>query len=222
VAEYSTSTDVANRALQLVGAGLISSITANTRNAVQANFLYDKLRVAELRAHVWSFAITYGTMTSSVLITYFNGATRNALTLPSDFLRLANQDPRVAGNAAQVVSGGARFTDLTIEGGKLVTARTVPVTIRYVKDFTNVLLMDSLFIETLALHMAVDLCEVLTNSLQKKQLLAQEYTEALNLAHKINLIEAASDEPSEMDFKDDRLLREKLPPQLAQQQARQR
>lgn len=214
MAEYATSTDIANRALQLCGAALIPSLGANTRNAVQANFLYDKIRVAELRAHVWNFAVNYQVILGApaATITYNSGETRKAYNLAAGFLRLAAQEPRFAGTATQPVSGGIRFSDLTVERGQLVTAQSTPITIRYVSDITTVTLMDPLFIEALAIHLAKDLVEILTNNSQKKQLLTADYNEAIATARAINLIEAASDEPAEPDWKQDRLLREKAPP----------
>jgi hypothetical protein len=211
VAEYATSADIANRALQMLGAKLIVNLTDNSRNAVQVNFLYDKLRVAELRAHVWNFAIMYASLGAPVAVTYQNGQQRNAYTLPAGFQRLANQEPRTAGNATQTVSGGIRFRDFTVEGGRLVTALATPVELRYIGDVTNVALMDALFIEALAAHIAQDLAEVITNAPAKRQLATAAYTEAIARARAINLIEAASDEPSEEDWQQDRLLREKAP-----------
>jgi hypothetical protein len=48
--------DIANRALQHVGAPLITSLTAQDRGAIQINQCYTGLRKAELRRNVWTFA----------------------------------------------------------------------------------------------------------------------------------------------------------------------
>lgn len=213
MAVYTTPTDIANRALQACGANLIGTLNDTSRNAVQANFLYDKIRVAQLRAHVWNFAIKYQTLLSpATIVTYQNGMKRNAFTIPADFHRLAIQTPRTAGNATQVVSAGVRFTDYSVEGPYLVTSLPGPILLRYVGDIVTVSSMDPLFCEAVAFSMAENLMETLTNNFQKKQLVIQEYNEAIAVAKAINLIEAASDEPPEQDFHQDRLLREKLPP----------
>lgn len=56
-APFSTSVDIANRALQHCGASRITSFTDGSRNASEVAFVYDKVRVAELRRNVWRFAI---------------------------------------------------------------------------------------------------------------------------------------------------------------------
>lgn len=54
---FATSDDIANRALQRVGATRIGALTDNTKNAKEVAFCYDKLRRAELRRNCWRFAI---------------------------------------------------------------------------------------------------------------------------------------------------------------------
>lgn len=53
---YLDSLDVANRALQLIGALPINSITEDSNNNTVMSFAYDKVRRAELRRNVWRFA----------------------------------------------------------------------------------------------------------------------------------------------------------------------
>lgn len=53
---FSTPVDIANRALQRAGAARISTFSDSSRNANEANFIYDKLRVAELEANIWRFS----------------------------------------------------------------------------------------------------------------------------------------------------------------------
>lgn len=53
---FLTPYDIANRGLQHLGAVLISTFADNSKNAVQAGFIYDKLRRAELRANPWNFS----------------------------------------------------------------------------------------------------------------------------------------------------------------------
>lgn len=55
VSLFTTPYDVANRALQKLGGRRITAFTDTSKNAAEAAFLYDKLRVAELRRNVWRF-----------------------------------------------------------------------------------------------------------------------------------------------------------------------
>jgi hypothetical protein len=59
MSEFLTPIDIGNRALQHCGVALMSDIDGfneDSKNARQVSFAYGKLRRAELRANVWSFA----------------------------------------------------------------------------------------------------------------------------------------------------------------------
>lgn len=57
MAEYFSREDIGNRALQHIGAARIDSFEDDSKNAAALKFAYDKLRTAELRRNLWSFAI---------------------------------------------------------------------------------------------------------------------------------------------------------------------
>lgn len=67
MAEFRTAVDIANRALQHCGASRLGSqgFSENSKNASETAFCYGKLREAELRRNVWTFA-TRRTMLRSV------------------------------------------------------------------------------------------------------------------------------------------------------------
>lgn len=54
---FVTPVDIANRALQHVGATRIVTFADDNKQAAETSFCYDKLRRAELRRNVWRFAI---------------------------------------------------------------------------------------------------------------------------------------------------------------------
>lgn len=56
MAEYRTDVDIANRALQHCGASRIVAFTDDSKNASETQFAYGKVREAELRRNVWTFA----------------------------------------------------------------------------------------------------------------------------------------------------------------------
>jgi len=56
MAGFSTPVDIANRALQHVGATRITAFTDDSKNAAAVSFVYDKARRAELRRNCWTFA----------------------------------------------------------------------------------------------------------------------------------------------------------------------
>lgn len=57
MSDFELPIDIANRALQHVGATRVTSLTADSKAASEVNFCYDKLRRAELRRNTWRFAI---------------------------------------------------------------------------------------------------------------------------------------------------------------------
>lgn len=220
MAEYATSTDIVNKALQHLGCPLITSITALTKNAVNMNFAYDKCRQAELRAHIWNFSIAYANLrpAPTPTQTFQNGETRNRFAMPSGYARLAAQDPHYQGISNQGSSGGVQWTDYSIEAGTLLTAST-SVILRYAMDATAVPTFDALFCESVAARIAFDTCEVITQSLQKRAQISEIYTQRIAEARRMNLIEAGTDEPLEAEVDLIRINRG-LPPQQQQQRGR--
>jgi|SRR5215472_2441573 len=224
MAEYTSSVDICNKALQELGCARITTLLDNSRNAAECNFLYDKARVALLREYVWGFSIAYFTLTAGSPTTqaFQSGDTRNRFNLPPGFMRLADQNPRTAGRLTQATTGGVKSTDYSIEGSFLLTANA-SVLLRYANDVTNVTLMDPLFCDALAARMCVDgLAETLTQNVQKRQLAELRYEKRIALAKLIQVIEAASDEPIEEALKTAKMLEMPPQPQPAQQQGRQR
>lgn len=57
MANYQTSVDIANRALQHVGGKRVVTLADDSVNASAVLFCYDKLREAELRRNVWVFSV---------------------------------------------------------------------------------------------------------------------------------------------------------------------
>lgn len=53
---FQAPVDIANRALQHCGASRIIAFTDDSKNATEVSFVYDKVRRAELRRNVWTFA----------------------------------------------------------------------------------------------------------------------------------------------------------------------
>ena len=53
---FSAAVDIANRACQHLGIRRIATLGDNSPGATEINACFDKLRQAELNAHVWRFA----------------------------------------------------------------------------------------------------------------------------------------------------------------------
>lgn len=57
MSDFRTDVDIINRALQRCGATRITARSDTSKNAAETDFVYDKLREAELRRNVWRFSI---------------------------------------------------------------------------------------------------------------------------------------------------------------------
>lgn len=168
---------ICNRALAKVGANRINQLEDRSPEGRACLETYNPIRLAELRAHVWAFAVKRASLPALSTTPVFGRA--NAFQLPSDFVRLAAPDPEV------------NYPDLDwkIEGQTIVTDDSAPLEIRYIYDVIDPNLFDALFREALSAALAVELCEKLTQSNTKKQALLQEYALAIREARRIHALE---------------------------------
>ena len=172
-----SNVEIANRALQRLGAKRITSLTDDSVNARAVNSCFDVLRQAELRKHPWSFSIKRVQLAASSTAPLF--VKEKSYPLPSDCLRVLPNDPDYEYNNK----------DWQIEGRNIITDDASPLNVRYVKDVTDPNQMDVLFREALSAKIAMELCEELTQSNTKIQIAKAMYDDAINQAKKVNAIE---------------------------------
>lgn len=190
-----SSTSIANRALQMVGAAAILALTDNTPEARAANNCYDACRRAELRAHRWNFARKRALLAPSATPPAF-GYTYS-FPLPTDclYVPLTNDwdsDWEVEGRAILTNSGNSPDSATPPDGTVLALA--------YVADVTDPPLFDPLFCEALAARMAVEMVERLTQSNQKAQDMQGRYKFAIAEASSANAFEQLAQDPPEDDW----------------------
>lgn len=180
--------EICNRALQKLGAKRITAITEDSVNARACNTAYDPVRLAELRAHPWSCAITRAQLAASSTAPLF--ARERYFPLPSDYVRLLPQDPDYNENS----------NDWQIEAGQIITDDSSPLNIRYVYNLEDPTIMDPLFREALSCKLALELCEELTQSNQKKESLRADYKMAIKEARRVNAILNIAAKPPEDEW----------------------
>lgn len=176
---------ICNRALQMLGAKRITSITDDSVNGRACNACYETIRDSELRAHPWSFAKARAELAAiSPAPTWGRG---NAYQLPADFIRLLKPYPE-----------DNYFTnDNEIEGQTIVTDKSSPIRIRYIYRVTDPNVMDPLFRESLATQMAIAMCEEITQSNTKKKGLQDDYKLVIDRAKAANAFERVASRPPE-------------------------
>jgi hypothetical protein len=176
--------DICNGALHRVGASSILALTDNTREARLCAAAYDANRRAELRKHRWNFTIKRVALAPDAAAPAFDFAYQ--FTLPTDCLRvLLPQDADL---------------DWVVEGRKILSNYDDVVYLRYVADITDVTQFDAAFYDLMAISLALDLCEALTDSTSKKAQLAQDYKDAVLEAKKINAFEQVPAEAPDPTF----------------------
>ncbi len=113
----------------------------------------------------------------------------NVFILPAHFLKLAVQAPKVS----------EPYRDWQLERKFLMTTDSL-IVLRFVADMADVTLMDPMFIEGLACRIGYEVCEPLTQSASKRQVIAGEYAKFMGEARLTNAIETGPVESPEDEF----------------------
>lgn len=178
---------ICNVALQKLGETRITALTQDHPVARDCNACYEAMRELELRKHRWRFAIERASLAADSTEPAFGYD--NRFLLPSDCLRVIEPDPDQNDNK-----------DWQIEGRYILTDWEAPLEIRYIKNVTDVSQHDALFDEVLACRIAIQLCEVRTQSQSKKEDVKQQYRDALSEARRVNAMESIPQEAETDDW----------------------
>ena len=138
---------IVNNALVKLGANAILSLTEDSEAARAANLIYEQIRDAVLRDHVWNFAKKRIELAKDSDTPAFEFSFQ--YTLPSDCLRVLQMED----------------LDMIykIESGKLLTDES-PAKILYVSRVEDVNLFDSMFVEALSARISAELAVTLAES----------------------------------------------------------
>ena len=176
-----SAVDACNSALQKLGAARILSIDDNSHEARQCKAAFDSNRRAELRKHNWNFAIKRVTLAPDAKAPAFGFA--YAFTIPSDCLK--------------ILKSNDYDLDWVLEGRKILTNAGNVLELRYIFDVTDATQWDSAFYDMFSISLAIDMCESITNSTNKRQVLQQEYKDARSEARRNNAFEQLAGDPPE-------------------------
>lgn len=178
--------EIVNRALYKLGALAIMSMGDNNKQARIMSGLWDTVRKAELRRHLWAFALRRTTLPAlgdapawGFQIQY---------QLPADYLRMVQANEFYVTPSMQDYRN-EDDSPYAVEGSKLLTDFPAPLKLRYVADITDPGAFDALFVEALAAKLAYEACESITQSNEKKKVAGQDYTSALKAAAMVAAIE---------------------------------
>jgi hypothetical protein len=181
-----TDTSIGNRALAKLGAQRVLSLDDEGRNARALAAAYAPVRDAELRKHVWSFAVARTTLEASAEAPAYGFARR--FPLPVDCVRVLQVGaPDGPLQAPDFHDGGE--ASYAVEGGAVLSDAAAPLTLRYVRRIEDAGAYDPLFVEAFACALAVELAEELTQSDARKAFVANQYLRAVRDAARLNAVE---------------------------------
>lgn len=157
MATVNSSTDICNLALDLLSADRVNDIEGAAPTASEEILArwYDQARKKALREHPWNFAVKRAILSSDSTTPAYGY--NKQFSMPSDFIRLSG----VYDNEGYTISN----TLYAFEGNKiLANVDGTALRIRYIYDYTDVSSMDALFIDFLALEIAISVAYKFTNS----------------------------------------------------------
>ena len=167
-----TKINIVNRALGLLGAEFISSLTEDTKAARFANGLFDDTRDALFRQHPWNCCIKRASLskTSNTPAYYFTAE----FQLPTDWLRIVKpEDDQV---------------EYKIEGDKLVT-ETDTFKCTYIFRNETINTYDPLLVDVLAIKLAANLAMPLLQDPKTLDMMYKLYYEKLASARSADAVE---------------------------------
>ena len=165
--------DIANRALDKLGYGAITSLSDGTKAANLVTRTWPIVRDQVLRDHPWNFAVTRATLAPLSEAPDWGFSYQHEF--PSDLLRLL-----------EVLD--LSTDEYQIESGKILADGDV-LYIRYVRQITDPNEYDSAFVNAVSTRLAFEMSESLTQSNPKKNGLWDEYTAVINRAKLIDAVE---------------------------------
>ena len=173
--------DIANRALDKLGAESIVSLTEDSENARIINRAYEIVLESMLRSHTWNCAkvrVVLSPLSDAPAFDY-----DYQFQLPADCLR-----PIFPSDV----------TDWSVEKGNiLLTNDGDTLNLLYISTLDDPNDMDACFIEAFASKLALECCEKVTQSASKRKLAQDMYEDSMKTARKANAFENI---PAQQDY----------------------
>ena len=187
--------DIANNALNILGASTISSLTEDTKNARICNQRFENVRNRVFRGHPWNCLIKRVQLaqnSTAPVIEY-----TYAYALPSDFLRCL----KIHNGTTDSVASNL---DYKLEGTNIVTDEATVYLVYVAKD-TDPNNYDSYLYEVLGYQLAADIAYGITNNATLAKNLLVDADEKLRESRFVDATENSTDTVEANEFTDARL-----------------
>lgn len=195
-----TSTvDICNYALNMLGASTISSLDENSKVARIINQRYEGARDYVFREHTWNSLIRRAELARDTEVPAFGYEYQYPLPVEPFCLRVlefSNGSMSYPQDNMMTSSGGPVFV---IEGRNLLTDEET-AKIKYIARVTDPNEYDSGLIETLATFLASDICYAVTGSTSLVQVTYAKYEQVLKNARHTDATEGAASRLEASDF----------------------
>ena len=194
-----STVDIANYALNNLGASNISSLSESSKVARIVNQRYEAVRDAVFRAHPWNCLIQRAQLAQSTTPPAFGYAYQ--YTLPTDpfclrVLEFSNGSLSYPQDNITNNSGGPVFV---IEGRNLLTDEGT-ARIKYIARITDPQQYDASLVEALAARLSAEICYAITGSTSMVQIQTSLYEAKINEARFNDATEGATQRLEASDF----------------------
>lgn len=194
-----SNVDIANYALNIIGASNISTLDENSKPGRLINQRFESVRDAVFRSHPWNCLIRRAELAQEVQAPAFGYSKQYAL--PADpyclrVLEFSNGSLSYPQDNMFSNSGGPVFV---IEGRKLLTDEGT-ARIKYIARVTDPQQYDASLTEALAARLAMEISYAITGSTSVVQIATALYDEKMKEARFIDATEGAPQKLEASDF----------------------
>lgn len=194
-----STVDIANYALNNLGASNISSLDENSKAARIVNQRYEAVRDAVFRAHPWNCLINRAELAQESDAPAFGYAYQYALPTNPFCLRVLEFSNGTLSYPQDNMTSNTGGPVYVIEGRKLLTDEGT-ARIKYIARITDPQQYDASLVETIAARLSVEICYAITGSTSMVQIQTALYEAKINEARFNDATEGATQRLEASDF----------------------
>ena len=194
-----STVDIANFALNNLGASNITSLDENSKAARVVNQRYESVRDAVFRAHPWNCLINRASLAQETSTPAFGYTYQYALPTDPFCLRVLEFSNGSLSYPQDNITNNTGGPVFVIEGRKLLTDEG-SAQIKYIGRITDTQLYDASLTEALAARLAAEICYAITGSTSMVQIQTSLYEAKVNEARFNDATEGATQRLEASDF----------------------
>jgi hypothetical protein len=194
-----STVDIANYALNNLGASNISSLDENSKAARIVNQRYEAVRDAVFRAHPWNCLIERAQLAQDTDAPAFGYTYQYALPTNPYCLRVLEFSNGTLSYPQDNITNNSGGPVFVIEGRKLLTDEAI-AQIKYIGRVTDPQQYDASLVEALASRLAAEVCYAITGSTSMVQIQTSLYEAKINEARFNDATEGATQRLEASDF----------------------